>query len=509
MGKQMDNFNDEPQFEGMTEKETRELKVILKRFLKAYKENEKKGGDYEWLRACYRNELPGWSEEQIAQLTEETLSCIKENDENLASAEDAATNGKSSDKWFADKVKDAAANMTVQEFGKKLAELDKALSMANSQMMRTVTTKAGEISLNYNLDGFIAEQHHVNTFNANSALKNSDYKAEVKVPREGETYGLNSFDCVVRNRNTGTRRPLQQYQVKYGADAKATIHMLKEGNYNNQRFLVPSDQVAEVQAAFPTKTVTDRIEIEGVSSTPLTKADAKRMQLEAQETGAVTPTDYNVFQTKELALQIGKSAGFAGLQAAAVTTGFTLAANVLKGDQIDSDEVVAAAIETGADTGVKAAVTGALKVGSEKGIISLIPHGTPVRIISGLACNAIENVKILAKVAKGDLTMSEGLDKMGRTATTMYYGMAWGAVGTAIGTTALSWVPVVGPFVGGAVGGMVGYMAGSKFGSTVYKTAKKVASKAKEVVSNAAEKVKDIGRGIWDGIKGFGSLILG
>lgn len=509
MGKQMDEFNKEPQFEGLTEKEARELKAILSRFLKAYKENGKKDRDYEWLKACYRSELPGWPEERIGQLVEETIACIKENDENLASAEDAAANGKSSDKWFTDKVKDAAANMTAQEFGKKLVEVDKALSMANAQMMRTVTTKAGEISLNYNLDGFIAEQYHVNTFNANAALKNSDYIAEVKVPGEGETYGLNSFDCVIRNRKAGTRAPLQQYQVKYGADAKATIHMLKEGNYNNQRLLVPSDQVAEVQAAFPTKTVTDRIEIEGVSSTPLTKADAKRLQLEAQETGTVTPTGYNVFQTKELALKIGKSAGFAGLQAAAVTTGFTLAANVLKGEQIDSDEVVAAAIETGADTGIKAAVTGALKVGSEKGIISLIPHGTPVRIISGIACNAIENVKILAKVAKGELTMSEGLDKMGRTTTTMYYGMGWGAAGTAIGTVALSWVPIVGPVVGGVVGGMVGYMAGSKFGCTVYGIAKQVASKAKEVVSNATEKVKDIGRGIWDGIKSFGSLIFG
>ena len=56
---------------------------------------------------------------------------------------------------------------------------------------------------------------------------------------------------------------------------------------------------------------------------------------------------------KELALQIGRNAGFAGLQAAAVTTGFTLAANALKGEQIDADEVVAAAIETGADTGIK------------------------------------------------------------------------------------------------------------------------------------------------------------
>ncbi len=509
MERQMGGFGYEPQFEGMTEKEVRELKGILNLFLKAYKERGKKDGSYGWLKECYRNELPDWEEEKIEQLTEETLSCIKENDDNFAAAEEAAAGGKSSEKWFADKVKDAAANMTVQEYGQKLGEIDRALSMANSQMMRTVTTKAGEISLNYNLDGFIAEQHHVNTFNANAALKKSDYVAEVKVPGEGEAYGLNSFDCVVRDRHAGTKKPVQQYQVKYGADAKATIRMLKEGNYNNQRILVPSDQVAEVQAAFPTKTVTDRIEMGEVSSTPLTKAEAKKMQLEAQETGEVAPTDYNTFQTKELALQIGRNAGFAGLQAAAVTTGFTLAANALKGEQIDADEVVAAAIETGADTGIKAAVAGAVKVGSERGIISLIPRGTPMGIISGIACNAIENVKILAKVAKGELTMSEALDKMGRTATTMYYGMAWGAAGTGIGALALSWVPIVGPVIGGVAGGMVGYMAGSKFGSAVYETAKKVASKAKEVVSNVAEKVKDVGRNILDGIKSFGSFIFG
>ena len=53
----------------------------------------KKDGSYGWLKECYRNELPDWEEEKIEQLTEETLSCIKENDDNLAAAEEAAAGG--------------------------------------------------------------------------------------------------------------------------------------------------------------------------------------------------------------------------------------------------------------------------------------------------------------------------------------------------------------------------------------------------------------------------------
>lgn len=472
------SFNREPQMEGLTEKEVKEVCAVLKRFLKAYRERNPESSEKEWLKGCYQRELPEWEEEKIEKLAEETLSGIEEYDRNLNSAREAAKQGISSEKWLERRIKEASAGLSANEMGNYLSQVDAALEMGNAQMMRTVTTRSGEVSQCMNLDGFIAEQHHVNTFNANAALKGSKYEARVQVPEPGQTYGRNSFDTVIVDKTTG--RIVQQYQVKYGATAQETIKLLKGGDYHNQRILVPPDQVAEVQAAFPNKTVTATMGSEelGVFSGTLTKTRAKGLQIKVQDTGTIERLGYNEFETRDLMMHIGKNATQMGIQSALISTGFVLAANALSGEDTDPDALVETAFTTGADAGVKAAATGALKVCTEKGVISIIPPGTPAHWIANIACVGIEDAKILAKVAAGELTMAEGLDQMGRTSTSLVCGLGWGGAGMAVGAAALSWVPIVGTFLGGAVGGMVGYMAGSSIGEAVYEGVKKVGSAA-------------------------------
>ena len=208
-----------------------------------------------------------------------------------------------------------------------------------------------------------------------------------------------------------------------------------------------------------------------------------------------------MYNTKELALNIGKNAGLVGLQSAAVATGFNLAAKAVSGEKIDGGEVLETALASGADAGIKAATAGALKIGAEKQIIKLIPRGTPASVIANIACVSIENTKILAKVASGELTISEALDHMGRTSVSMVYGLGWGATGTAIGAAALSWIPIVGPIVGGLAGGRIGY--------TVYSGVKKVGSTAKSVAKSAWNGVKSVGRSVVSGIKSIGRKLFG
>ena len=455
----------------------------------------------------YKEELPDITEEKAMSLAEETVSSIEEYDKNLASLNEDCSKGKSKEQWFVDEVSKAAVGVSVIDYGNYVKSIDTALSNANAQMMRTVTTNAGEISEALNLDGFIAEQHHVNTFNANAAAAKSKFFAEVKVPEAGETYGKNSFDVVIRDATNPKATPVHQYQVKYGADAKATIQLLKEHGdvtkYSNQQIVVPPEQVEEVRKAFPGKTIvseiggTDKVNIK---STALSKEQAKKMQSEVQKKGNIPTTDWNNFTTKELVMSVGKNAGMAGIQAAAITTGFTLAAKVLSDEPIETDEVVENALRTGADAGVKVATTGALKVASEKGVISIVPKGTSVGIISNIVCVGIENIKILAKVSSGELTMTQGLDRMGRTTTSMVYGIGWGTAGVAagklVGKVALSWIPIVGPIAGGLFGGMVGYMAGSTFGSAIYSGLKTLGRGVKSVAKTAWNGIKAVGRGI-------------
>lgn len=491
----------EPQFEELTEKEAKEFKKLLSKFVKSYAKKSNDVSDKDWLKQQFIEELPDLTEEQADKLATETVDSIKEYDDTLASVNKAAKQGVSKEQWMAKNISNAMIGSSIVEQGNHLDAINKTLSTANDQMQKVITTKASDytvVSQNMNLDGFIAEQYHVNTFNANAALHKSQYIAEVKVPQDGQTYGKNSVDIVIRGSSDAT--PVHRYQVKYGANAEETIKMLRDHGdvtkYGNQQIVVPPDQVEAVQKAFPSKSVVSQIggtDKVSITSDPLTKEQAKELQLKAQSDKPLPQTDWNTFKNKDLALQIGKNAGMVGLQAAAITTGFSLAAQAIKGEKIDVEESVELGLTTGADAGIKTAAAGALQVATEKGIIKLIPKGTPFDVIAKIACVSIENIKILAKVATGELTMNQAMDQMGRTSVSMVYSLGWGAAGVTIGAAALSWIPIVGPVVGGLVGGLVGSMAGSKFGSAVYSGIKAVGKGIVNFCKSGWNKIKSGG----------------
>lgn len=483
--------------EKMTNGDVKQLKKIVSKFIKSYKLKDPSQTDEEWLLEQLKDEMPNLTDEEAKEMAKEALDSINEFTEYQKSINDSAKEGISKEQWFARKVSQASTGVSVIQYGEYLNDMNDALTKANTELLDTIMTKSGEINQSFNLDGFIAEQVHVNAFNARAALSKSKFYAEVRKPSIGETYQKNSVDVVIYDITSKSKVPVHKYQMKYGADAKATIKLLKDHDsvtkYSNQQIVVPAEQLEEVRKAFPSKTIVSKIggtEKVSISSDSLTKQQVKEFQFKVQKENVYPKTTWNFFKTKELALQLGKNAGLAGVQSAAITAGFSLVEQALSDEKIDTEETVKLALTTGADTGLKTAVTGAVKVAVEKGIIRIIPAGTPVGVISNFVCITIENIKILSKVAKGDITMSEAIEQMGRNSTAMVYGLGWGAAGAKIGAVALSWIPVVGPFVGGIVGGMVGYMAGSTFGETVFKGVKKVAQGAKNVIKSTWNSIK-------------------
>lgn len=128
-----------------------------------------------------------------------------------------------------------------------------------------------------------------------------------------------------------------------------------------------------------------------------------------------------------------KQAGQAALMGAAVGVGFDIAQKVWNGEDIKGEELVETAIVSGADFGIKAAAAGALKVGVEKGVITAIPKGTPAGTLANIAYVAVENAKIVSKMATGDLTVKEGLEKMEQTTVATVAGIAASTKGAANG----------------------------------------------------------------------------
>lgn len=488
----------------LSDENAKQLKEIQEKFTRSYVINKDKMEIDRWLSWELKNNLPEKSENEINEMTQEILDTLKINEEKQYSLQEAVKNGRSKESWFASDLIKSTSNMTLGQTAEYLHGLDEAIKSANRAMYYTITTKSGAINQNMNLDGFIAEQHHANSFNLEAKLNGSDQIAEVLVPKAGQTYGKNSVDIVIKEKSG---KIVERYQAKYGKTAEETIKMIEKGNYNNQRLLVPADQVEEVQKAFPNKTVSSTIGSGKITSKPLDKAGAKKLQKEAQS-GKWNDLNWNDYKSKDLAIGIGKQAGCAALQGAAIGAGMEIATKVWNGEEIKSEEVVEKALETGADFGVKAAAAGALKVGVEKGIIKAIPKGTPAGTLANIAYVAVENAKIAGKVATGELTVQEGLNKMEETTVSTVAGIAASAKGAAIGKTIGSVFGPVGTVVGGFVGGTVGYIAGSNVAKKVVQGVQKVREKAKEVVKDVYTNISSGVKNTWNSMKNLGRSLF-
>ena len=486
---------DERRQEYLTEHEAKSVIKMFRDFLKLYKGKNAEMSDQQWLEMLFRRELPELKEEEIKQESEQIVTAIKRFDENLASCNEAAQNGISKESWLADKLQESSVGMSVNEYGKTLAQIDKALYEKNMELANALSrSKDGHIMMSPNLDGNIAEHMIADSAELSAVLQGKNVSVEVL-----NSHAANSVDVRAKNLDTGE---WQNYQLKFGKDAKATIDLLERGNYNNQRIIVPSEQLEEVQAHFQakgsSKTITDHIEAWGAKGKSFTKEDMKALQENAQSQNAAPAHDWSHYQTKDLALNIGKNAGVMGILSAAVTTGFHVVSKIFKGEKIDKDELVENAIKTGVDTSVKTVAAGTLTVAVKKGILKCISKATPAGVIANIACVGIENVKVLAKVASGELSVTKGIDQMGRVTTSTVGGLCGMAKGATVGAGIGAAVPILGAplaVAGGLVGGMVGYFAGSKAGDVMYEAVKKVASGAKAVGKAAIEGIKAVGEG--------------
>ncbi len=498
--------------EYISEKDAKSFKELFNKCLKSYKEKESSVTDEQWLEQIFKEELPEISAEEAKADAEEIITSITIYDENLKAVNDAADKGVSKESWLADKIQEASVGMAVNEYGQHLQNIDNILYQKNAELAEALRRSAdGHIKMSPNLDGNIAENLIAKTTELSASLQGKNIKVEVR-----DVFTPNSVDVRATNLKTGK---YQNYQLKFGKDAKATIELIERGNYNNQQIIVPTEQLDEIQAHFKAKgsqkTISDHIDAWGAKGKKFTKQEMKNLQLAAQEDGIMPSMDYSHYQTKELALSIGKNAGTMALQAAAVTTGITVASKMMNGESVDPEELIEVAIKTGADTSIKTVTAGVLQIAIRKGIIKFIPKGTPAGVIANIACVGIENIKILAKIASGELSVTKGLDQMGRTTASMTVGLWAMSEGTAIGTSlgvSLMWIPVIGPampVITGFIGGTVGYFAGSKVGEEIYNAGKRLAISAKIVAKSVWGGLKKVGKSLTKTMKSPLKVLLG
>ena len=449
------------------------------------------------LKEKFQTYLPDKTESEIEEYVYSIMNTMQTNRKKLESLNSAKQKGIHREAWFAEETRKAISYGSISQTLGYYETLSETVQQANEQMYNAITTKSGSISMNPNLDGFIAEQHHVNTYNLDAAVKGSSSRAEI-VGHTGERFTKNGVDTRIRDRHGNIEC---KYQAKFGKNSRSTEKMFldKDGNYKYpfQQKLVPEGQKISGKSTAVMQSKDGKI-----SSTGLTKEEAKQIQLDAQNKGKIREYTFKDYELKQLAMGVGKQTANAALMGGAITTGVIIAEKAFNGEEITADEVIETALVSGADSGVKAAVSGALIIASEKGIISVIPKGTSAGVISSIAFIAVENAKIAGQVASGELSASEGLSRMMDVTVSAVTGIAVSFVASAeIGVAVgLVFGPIAG-IVTGFVAGTVGYIAGSKVGQAISKGAKVIAKTAVNAVKTVGKAIVSAGRTVVNTVK--------
>ena len=473
------------EFQPLTEEEGQNLKPIIKQFMGSYIKYKDTMELEKWLALELRNNLDRLSEDESKKISKEIIDSLKTDEVSRKSLKKAVKQGRSKESWFASQVKNATSRMGTKQTVNYLQELDKSISASNQRLYDTILTKSNTISQNPNLDGFIAEQYHAQTFNINAKASGSQYRAEVLEPN-GHGYSKNSVDIVIKDTKG---KIVRKYQSKYCKDVKSTQRAFEHGDYRGQRKLVADGQEELI------KNASNVIESpDGVKSNSLSKDDALKMRDEAQKNGKISNLDLNQCNTKQIAMNIGKQVGCAALQGAAIGIGMDIAQKIWRGEKVEASEEVEIALKSGTDMGGKVAITGALKVAAEKGIVKSL-EGTPAGTIANIVHVAVENTKIAVKVVKGEMTVKEGMNESEMTTVSVIGGLAGMAKGAEIGTGIGIIAGPIGAWIGGFIGGTVGYMAGFKVGDMAVEGKRKLASIVKEKIklgtSKISSKIKD------------------
>jgi len=496
-----------------SEENAEKVAGVISSFIQSYEKHKNEQTLEEWLNAEFNKYPDIWKDEEERYATaREIIDTITVSNQKKASLHEHLDQGKSEASWLAKEIEKGAAATGTVNVGAYANGIEYSLEQANINNLDVITRNDGFISQSPNLDGFIAEHHHANTFNIDAAAKGSAYRARVLEPKPGETYGKNSMDIGIYDVNG---KLVKRYQAKYGVDADATSNLLNKGDYRGQKALVPKGHGKDIKGSVET------IEIEGVKSEPLSKEEAKELQIQAQQKHEAKQYEWNEVNRITIAKQISKQA----LMGACITAGMQgsriLARRVWnsltgKANPSASEDLKAffeSSIKGTTHVGAQVAVSGGVVVAVKNGWLGSLLKNTPAGRIANIVYVALENAKILFKLNKGEVTKEEALDAMGQTTTTTIGAIAGAVKGAVLGAELGTVFGPPGIAIGGFVGGVVGGIAGSSIGKAVYEGGKVIIKTAlhtaKVVASSIGNGIKSIGSGIRNVASSIASFFFG
>lgn len=225
---------------------------------------------------------------------------------------------------------------------------------------------------------------------------------------------------------------------------------------------------------------------DALSGTALVSGLTKSLQMEYQQTlkddfGLLDiPEEYientlDNFEFGDAVCDISKNAALAGAGGLAIASGLTTLQDIRQ-KKLSKSQVLVKSLQNGQTAGLKIAISGALRVCTERRLLTLFGVRTPAVVYVGIASLSIEGVRILYQYFKGELTVLEAVDHMGRNSLSIITCIGFSTQGAVLGAAGLAVIPIVGPVTGAILGGMAGSIIGSKISDREYQYGKKMYS---------------------------------
>ena len=540
----------------------RKTEEIIKKFLRSYAENEKSQDKKDlktWLIFELQNELPNKKVKDIEKIATELISGIEVYYQKKKEVEKYQSLGITNGDYIGNQILEKVANeieeaeiVDTKEVIEDMKEASNILSQynetmiyetaaikeaqlvanvlstksvnnyidtvnttidnANKTMMKSVTTKAGTINQNPNLDGFIFEEYHAGTFNIDAAVKQKSYYAEALKPELGETYGKNSVDLVIKD---DAGKYVKKYSAKAYKNANETAKSFYDKitgyKYKGQSKLVPTDQTNEIANS------ADKIKYNNVESKGITKSEIKDIQndLQSENKKADIFNFKKDVSTISISKQIGKQAMLNGTMGLGIGMAANIGTKIIQGKEVEVEEIIEVGIKTGGSVGLSTAVAGGIRVAVEKEIIPAMSNST----IGAIAASSMDIIGTACKLGSGEISLGEAVKEVGTSISSAYSAIVSSSFGytatiAAVGMVGLGTLGTVGTVIGtgvalvaGAVCGTIGSKIGEEIANGVGTIAEKVVDKAVKVVKEGIDKVKNIANGVINKVQSIGKKI--
>lgn len=540
----------------------RKTEQIIQKFLRSYAENEKSQDKKDlktWLVFELQNELPNKKEEDIEKIATELIRGIevyyskKKEVEKYQSV--GITNGNYVGneilKKVAEEIEEAEivdtkeviedmkeASSILSEYNEAMVyetaaikeqqlvanilcansvnnyvdSINTAIDNANETIIESVTTKAGNINQNSNLNGFIFEEYHAGTFNVDAAVKQKPYHAEALKPKLGETYGKNSIDIVIEDSGKYVKKYSAKAYKNANETARAFYDRATRYKYKFQSKLVPTEQVGDV------KNSVDKIKFDNVESQGISKEGIEEIQKDLQngkEISEIINFKNNV-NTISISKQIGRQTMFNGTMGLGIGMAANIGVNLISGKEVEAEEVIEAGIKSGASMGITTAVAGGIRVAVEKKVIptvfsKILTNNT----IGAIAAASMDIIGTAFKLGSGEISLGKAVKDVGNSISASYGAIISSGIGFSGGmalatTIGLGTIGTIGTILtgglalaAGAVCGVIGSNIALKITNGLGEITEKFIDKAVDIVKSGINRSKNTLSSTWSGAKTF------